>query len=143
MRRAAAALALALGLLALSPARASAEDPHCIQHGTKHAYLCYYHQPGTGGGVYATLLLFENWYYWHPLSGDLVVDETYVHSSAPGYAGAHRMIHFSDLGQVTDQAWLANFPHNTGPPAGSTPAEQRSAMDFQYAMNADQIGHSF
>jgi hypothetical protein len=164
MRRWTAAAVAALGLVPLTVAlvltaatRASADDPHCIQHGTKHAYLCYYHQPGTGGGVYATLVLFENWYYWHPFSGDQVVDETYAKDSAPGFgtANGHRTIHFADANEVADGPWLANFPHNRQPPRDCSEAsndgtvqactgnERQSAMDFQHAMVTDQIPHSF
>jgi hypothetical protein len=152
----AAAFAAACVLAAL-PGPARADDPHCVQHGSKHAYLCYYHQPGTGGGVYGALLLFENWYYWHPKSGDMVVDETYAKGGAPGFfaSSGHRTIHFADAHEVADGPWLAHFPDNTRPPTdcsqaesdglvqACTAAEQRSAMDFQHAMTADHIPHSF
>jgi hypothetical protein len=132
-------------------------DPHCIQHGAKSAFLCYYHEPGTGGGVYATLLLFENWYYWHPFTGDMVVDETYAKSGAPGFSTntGHRTIHFADSHEVADGSWLANFPDNKTPPVdcsqaendglvqACTPAEQKSAMDFQHAITTDDPPHSY
>ena len=152
-----AAVFLAACVLVALPGPARADDPHCVQHGAKHAYLCYYHQPGTGGGVYATLVLFENWYYWHPAAGDQVVDETYAKGAAPGFitSSGHRTIHFADAHEVADATWLNKFPRNTKPPVdcsqaendglvqACTDSEQRSAMDFQHAMVTDRIPHSF
>jgi hypothetical protein len=140
-----------------SSAAGGSGDPHCIQHGTKNAFLCYYHEPGTGGGIYATLVLFENWYYWHPKTGDMVVDETYAKSGAPGYTSTngHRTIHFADAHEIADPAWLAGFPDNKTPPAqcsqpesggAVTPCsavEQQSAMDFQHAIATDNPPHSY
>ena len=161
MRRALAAAAVLtlplLLVLAITASPAPAEPSNCVQLGAKHDYACAYHAPGTGGGVYLDDVLFENWYYWHPKAGDMVVDETYAKGGAPGFHSftGHRTIHFADSHEVADGPWLANFPHNRKPPVdcsqaendglvqACTPAEQRSAMDFQYAMAHDGIHHSF
>lgn len=156
-RRILAAMALAAVPLLITGLgiSATADPSNCVQNGSKHAYLCYWHSPGTGGGVYGTLVLFENWYYWHPQSGDQVVQETYAKSGAPGYDSAtgHRVISFADGATVADPAWLDGFPGNTGPPADCSRAgagmwpctalEQQSAMGFQHAMTADGIANSF
>lgn len=147
---------LALSLSSVAFAQTASPFIGCTNLLTFHDKTCAWHAPDTGGGVYMDDVLFVNWYYWHPKTGDHVTEETYIKGTAPGFTSTegHRKISFSDTYVITDMAWLNNFPNNTAPPTScADPAEptiepcpavdQQSAMDFQFAMVADDVDYPF